>query len=207
MAAFALSGALGWQSFVPSVANARSEFPCERSTCPRVQPRASASQSEPQQTADGLFMDDPFGGFKGQRRSDSSDSWSKNGTRVRMSEKQEIFVAITGAKESRRADVLILPGFPCPSFLTRNFADRLAFLHPGVRVSAIDWPGIGDVGCALQLSSVHIEYGLCSLYKACVNLLTPLFCFCYGISFRLGTTSQAHHKTALVVWPTVSSTA
>lgn len=152
MTAFVASAAVGHRSFLrPRPRSQLVSLTASRRTAGFLLcPRANASPGEPQQTTEGLFMDDPFGGFKGQRRSDTSDSWSKAGTRVKMNEKQDIFVSVRGADESRAVDVLVFPGFPCPSFLTRNFADRLAFLQPNARISAIDWPGVGEVRSARQ---------------------------------------------------------
>lgn len=88
-------------------------------------------------------MDDPFGGFKGQRKSATSDAWAKAGTRVPVGS-QSVFCASAGARESPQADVLLLPGFPCPSFLARNAAGGIARLLPAARVVTVDWSGVGE---------------------------------------------------------------
>jgi pimeloyl-ACP methyl ester carboxylesterase len=57
------------------------------------------------------------------------------------------------------ADVLLLPGFPCPSFLARRAAARIVELVPGARCISVDWPGVGE-SAAGQDGIGGVRYGV-----------------------------------------------
>lgn len=94
-----------------------------------------------------LYLDDEFGGFKGIRRSEESDSWASWGVLVEVHERSgtRCYTRSWGSPgEVAVADVLVLPGWPSPCYLAREAATRAVSLTPGLRVVSFDWPGIGE---------------------------------------------------------------
>lgn len=131
----------------------------------------TANTAEASEALKPMYMDDPYGGFKGIRTSPETKSWETSGDYITVHQpptpasgraplppvrvfshawKGEAVSTTTsssndiGAIDSAGPDVLILPGYPCPSYLARNFAEELLKLQPTARVIAFDWPGIGQ---------------------------------------------------------------
>lgn len=105
--------------------------------------RSSVKACEP------IYIDDPYGGFKGTRKSRETDAWIASGQHVplRVSDSItcRIFTTLFGEQPSEAAvHVLVLPGFPCPSYMTRNMCRALANRAPKASIISLDWPGIGE---------------------------------------------------------------
>lgn len=98
---------------------------------------------------DSIYVDDPYGGFKGIRKSQETDAWVASGAYVVLPTSGtahcRIFVSSIGCSPNdANVNILVLPGYPCPSYMTRRMCRILASRMPQARIISMDWPGVGE---------------------------------------------------------------
>jgi len=182
----------------------------------RVVPRFLMVKSD-----DTLYEDDPYGGWKGTRKSSQTEAWKSKGNFLEIDSNSSIFTISTQPTkvQSSNSNVLLIPGFPSTSFSFRNILNSNSLtkstpiLSQKHFFSSFDWLGTGlsslsqhKIARTTQLEHVILNSTSYSKSQSTVTLVAQGFLACESaLEVILNTEFNASIKRLILLSPPINN--